>query len=191
MSKLVELINDELTDKNTTHSYIEIYENLFESKKYESNNILEIGIGNVYKKNGGSIKLWKDYFPNSTIYGLDICDITNVNDEIINKDRIKLYTSINAYEKTFIEKEFINKNLKFDILIDDGPHTLESMIFFIENYLPLLNKNGILVIEDIQDIHWTSILQDYIPDNYKDRSKVVDLRDKKKRYDDILLYIMG
>jgi hypothetical protein len=190
MSKLKDLIDDSLTDKNTTHCYIEIYEKLFEKKKYDSNVILEIGIGDLYKKNGGSIKLWRDYFPNSTIYGLDIRDIRHVNDEIINKDRINLYTSTNAYDKNFIEKEFINKNIKFDILIDDGPHTLDSMIFFIKNYLPLLKEDGIFVIEDIPDINWVSKLQENVPEEYKNKCKVFDLREKKKRYDDILFCIM-
>jgi len=190
MSKLKDLIDDSLTDKNTTHCYIEIYEKLFEKKKYDSNVILEIGIGDLYKKNGGSIKLWRDYFPNSTIYGLDIRDIRHVNDEIIKKDRINLYTSTNAYDKNFIEKEFINKNIKFDILIDDGPHTLDSMIFFIKNYLPLLKEDGIFVIEDIPDINWVSKLQENVPEEYKNKCKVFDLREKKKRYDDILFCIM-
>jgi hypothetical protein len=190
LKDLKDLIDDSLTDKNTTHCYIEIYEKLFEKKKYDSNVILEIGIGDLYKKNGGSIKLWRDYFPNSTIYGLDIRDIRHVNDEIINKDRINLYTSTNAYDKNFIEKEFINKNIKFDILIDDGPHTLDSMIFFIKNYLPLLKEDGIFVIEDIPDINWVSKLQENVPEEYKNKCKVFDLREKKKRYDDILFCIM-
>jgi len=190
LKDLKDLIDDSLTDKNTTHCYIEIYEKLFEKKKYDSNVILEIGIGDLYKKNGGSIKLWRDYFPNSTIYGLDIRDIRHVNDEIINKDRINLYTSTNAYDKNFIEKEFINKNIKFDILIDDGPHALDSMIFFIKNYLPLLKEDGIFVIEDIPDINWVSKLQENVPEEYKNKCKVFDLREKKKRYDDILFCIM-
>ncbi len=33
MAKLVELIDNSLTDKNTCHSYINTYEHLFSSKK--------------------------------------------------------------------------------------------------------------------------------------------------------------
>jgi len=141
MSKLIDLIDNNLTDKNTSHSYINTYEYLFWNKKYNNNNILEIGIGEpkYNKQNGGSIKLWNDYFPNSIVYGLDILDISNVNEEIINKDRINLITSTNAYDANFIENTFIKNNIKFDILIDDGPHTLESMIFFVKFYLPLLH----------------------------------------------------
>ena len=193
MSRLIDLIDNSLTDKNTGHSYINTYENLFSSKKMLTNNILEIGIGindpKYNKGNGGSIKLWHDYFLNSTIYGLDIIPITDVNDVIQNNDRIKLITSVNAYDTTFIENTFIKNNIKFDILIDDGPHTLDSMIFFVRHYLPLLNDTGVLVIEDIPDIKWINILIQNVPEEYRKFIQIEDLRRVKNRWDDIMLII--
>ena len=191
MSILVDLIDNSLTDKNTSHSYINTYERLFFPKKMLTNNILEIGIGEPkqHKENGGSIKLWHDYFPNSTIYGLDIIPISNVNDVIKNNDRIKLITSINAYDTTFIENTFVKNNIKFDILIDDGPHTLDSMVFFVRHYLHLLNDKGILVIEDIPDINWINILIQNVPEEYRKFIEVEDLRHVKNRWDDIMLII--
>lgn len=191
MSRLIDLIDNSLTDKNTSHSYISTYERLFSSKKMLKNNILEIGIGEPKqnKENGGSIKLWHDYFPNSTIYGLDIHDISNVNDIIKNNDKIKLFTSINAYDVTFIENTFIKNDIRFDILIDDGPHTLDSMIFFVKHYLHLLNEKGILVIEDIPDIKWINILIQNIPEEYRKFIQIEDLRRVKNRWDDIMLII--
>ena len=191
MSMLIDLIDNYLTDKNTSHSYISTYERLFSSKKMFKNNILEIGIGEPKqnKENGGSIKLWFDYFPNSTIYGLDIHDISNVNDIIKNNDRIKLFTSINAYDTTFIENTFVKNDIKFDILIDDGPHTLDSMIFFVTHYLPLLNETGVLVIEDIPDITWINILIQNVPEEYRNFIQIEDLRHVKYRWDDIMFII--
>ena len=191
MSMLIDLIDNYLTDKNTSHSYISTYERLFSSKKMFKNNILEIGIGEPKqnKENGGSIKLWFDYFPNSTIYGLDIHDISNVNDIIKNNDRIKLFTSINAYDTTFIENTFVKNDIKFDILIDDGPHTLDSMIFFVTHYLPLLNETGVLVIEDIPDITWINILIQNVPEEYRNFIQIEDLRHVKNRWDDIMFII--
>ena len=182
---LIDLVDNTKTDKNTCHSYIPTYQKLFESKKYNKNNILEIGIGEPKQKkeNGGSIKLWNDYFENSTIYALDIHDISVINEEIINKERIKLFTSIDAYDVSFIKNTFINNNIKFDILIDDGPHTLDSMIFFVKYYLPLLKDDGILVIEDIPDINWIKILTENTPEQYRKYIKVEDLRKNKNRYD--------
>jgi hypothetical protein len=191
MSQMIDLIDNTRTDKNTCHSYLPVYQKLFESKKYDNNNILEIGIGapKQNKENGGSIQLWHDYFENSIIYGLDIYDISVMNEEIINKERIKLYTSVDAYDKEFIQNTFIKNSIKFDILIDDGPHTLDSMIFFVKHYLPLLKDDGILVIEDIPDINWIQILTENTPEQYRQYIKCFDLISIKNRWDDIMFVI--
>ena len=43
---LVELIDNSLTDKNTTPSYLGLYEQLLNKKKETAQNVLEIGIYN-------------------------------------------------------------------------------------------------------------------------------------------------
>ena len=190
---LLELVDNSKTDKNTCHSYLDTYESLFFSKKNNPNNILEIGIGEPYhdNRNGGSIKLWRDYFMNSTIYGIDIHDISKINSDIINQERINLLTGQNAYDLSFIKENFIDKNITFDILIDDGPHTLDSMIFFIQNYINLLNKNGLMIVEDVQSMDWIQHLINAIPANLNDKInyETFDLRNNKRRWDDILFVI--
>jgi hypothetical protein len=42
---LKRLVDNTLTDKDTTHSYLELYETLLQSKKETAKNVLEIGIG--------------------------------------------------------------------------------------------------------------------------------------------------
>lgn len=180
---LEELIDNSRTDKNTTHSYLQTYETLFRPKKNSAQNILEIGI-----QDGGSIKLWYDYFTNATIYGLDIRKIKDIWPELTNNPRIKL-GCFDAYKQHFIDNQLKPLNKKFDIIIDDGPHTLESMIFFIKNYLPMLTENGILIVEDVQSIDWTNKLSDTVPDDFKEYIEVYDLRSNKERYDDILFVI--
>lgn len=182
MESIILAYNDR-TDKNTFHSYLETYETLFSPKRYSAKNILEIGV-----QDGGSIKLWFDYFPNAIIYGLDIRKIKDMWDEIKNKPRIKL-GCFDAYSEDFFENQMKSLNVKFDILIDDGPHTLESMIFFIKNYSSLLTEDGILVIEDIQSMDWIKDLEDVVPEELKQYIEVYDLRENKGRYDDILFII--
>jgi hypothetical protein len=74
-------------------------------------------------------------------------------------------------------------------LIDDGPHLLESQEKFIELYSPLLSENGILIIEDIQDINHLEILKIKTPDYLKQYIKTYDLRQNKNRYDDMVFTI--
>lgn len=54
---LINYCDDRLTDKNTSHSYVEVYEKLFAAKKESATHVLEVGIGSIPHWNGGSIKM--------------------------------------------------------------------------------------------------------------------------------------
>jgi len=186
---LGDISDNSKTDKNTTHSYLPLYQELLKSKKETAKNVLEIGIGDFGEKNGGSIKLWRDYFTNATIYGLDILPINRVMDELINDNRVILYTSTDAYNNDFFVNNFLHKNIKCDFMLDDGPHTLESMKQFIKLYSQIITEDGILIIEDVQSFDWIDILKNEVPEHLKQFVKVYDLRPNKNRYDDIVFTI--
>jgi len=186
---LIEIVDSTLTDKNTTHSYLELYERLLNSKKETTGNILEIGIGDFGEKNGGSIKLWRDYFLNATIYGLDILSKDRVIDDLINHPRVVLLTEIDAYNEDFFQTTFLDKNIKCEMMLDDGPHTLDSLKQFIKLYSQLLSDNGVLIIEDVQSWDWIDILKNEVPDNLKEFIEIYDLRETKNRYDDLVFVI--
>jgi hypothetical protein len=181
---LSSLADNNRTDKNTTHSYLDLYERLLSNKKDTAINVLEVGI-----HVGGSIKLWHDYFQNATVHALDVMNINSVWDVLKNNDRIKLYTSTNAYDENAFKENFLDKNIKCDFMLDDGPHTLESMIHFIRLYSQLMTDNGILIIEDVQQWGWIDILKNQVPEPLKQYVKVYDLRANKNRYDDIVFTI--
>jgi len=182
--KLVELVDNTRTDKNTLHSYLDLYQDLLVNKKNTALNVLEIGI-----LNGGSIKLWNDFFINANVYGLDLMSINSVWEQIKDNEKIKLYTSINAYDDDFFTKHFLDKNIKFDFMLDDGPHTLASMTQFIKLYSQVMTHDGILIIEDVQSIDWIDILTEQVPNDLKQFIKTYDLRFNKNRYDDIVFTI--
>jgi len=82
----------------------------------------------------------------------------------------------------------------FDIIFDDGPHTVKSQKECIEYYLPMLNNNGTMFIEDIQSVDDFDELQNTfdevkgtLPGNYS--CERVDLRYVKDRYDDLIFVI--
>jgi cephalosporin hydroxylase len=181
---LVDLVDNSRTDKNTVHSYLPLYEKLLRSRKDTAKNVLEIGI-----YHGGSIKLWHDYFPNATVFGLDCMHINNVWDEVKNNDRIQLYTSVDAYNPTFIQNEFLLPSRKFDMVLDDGPHSIESMKTFVNTYSRLLTNDGILILEDVQDWNWIGVLLNEVPHELKNFVHTYDLRHVKNRYDDIVFVI--
>ena len=181
---LKNLVNNSRTDKDTTHSYLDLYDKLLLQKKETAKNILEIGI-----HYGGSIKLWADYFTNANIYAIDIMSIDYVWEELIYKNNIILHCSTDAYDEEYFNYTLLQKNIKFDFVLDDGPHTLESMITFIKLYSQLLTDDGILIIEDVQSYDWLEPLIIATPDNLKKYIKAYDLRENKNRYDDIVFTI--
>lgn len=163
------------TDKGTDHSYIDhLYSSLFDHKYTSIYKVLEIG-----GLNGESIRLWRDYFLNAHIYCVDISNIQ----PLIQMERVSFIQG-DAYSDNI--KDILPNN--FDIIIDDGPHTLDSMIYCIENYLNKINNNGILIIEDIQDEKWLSVLDSHINKSIF-VTKIFDLRSIKNRYDDLVLTI--
>lgn len=174
------------TDKNTCHSYIEnFYEKEFELYREKEIDLLEIGI-----ETGGSLKLWKEYFISSkSIIGIDISD-EKIDQKFKNISGVSMHFG-DAYDKTFSDKFD-----QFDILIDDGPHTLESQIKFIELYLPKLKENGLFIIEDIGNIEHFDILIgkckevcESIDNQIEYSVECIDLRDKKGRWDDLLFLV--
>jgi hypothetical protein len=185
---LLSYCNDALTDKNTIHSYVEVYEELFREKKFTATHVLEIGIG-PFQPNGGSILMWANYFPNAEIHTADIIPLTSVNPELLSHPRIYLHAPNDAYQKEFFVSAFQSKPVRYDILIDDGPHTIESMVSFIVQYSQVMKEDGILVIEDVQKIEWIDILRACTPDALKPYIEVYDRRLVKGRYDDIMFVI--
>lgn len=185
------IVDNSRTDKNTVHSYLPLYDQLLKNKKESAKHVLEVGIGDWHQgvTNGGSIKLWHDYFTNATIHALDICSIDKVWNEIKNNDKIQIYASTDAYNKEFFNTHFLQRDIKCDFMLDDGPHTLESMIAFIQLYSQIMTDDGILIIEDVQSADWLQILYNAVPEHLKQYVKIYDLRQNKNRYDDIVFTI--
>jgi len=181
---LLEIVDNSRTDKDTVHSYLPLYQKLLINKKETAKNVLEIGI-----YHGGSIKLWNDFFTNATVYGLDIIHMNDVWEGIKNKEKIILHTSTDAYNNDFFTTHLLNKNIQFDFMLDDGPHTLESMKQFIKLYSQIMTDDGILIIEDVQEVQWANELVMEVPKELRKFIKIYDLRQNKNRYDDIVFTI--
>jgi hypothetical protein len=129
------------TDKELRHKYCSLfYDEYLLPYKDKEITLLEIGVCH-----GGSLILWNDYFEKGTIIGTDIYDMT--------KRSTAPYPRITAYFEDAYRAEFINKLPMLDIVIDDGPHTLESQLSCINMYGSKIKPGGMLIIEDIIDIN--------------------------------------
>jgi SAM-dependent methyltransferase len=132
-------VNPNGTDKAHPKLYTSnVYENIFKTIKNSNIRILEIGI-----RTGASLKLWSEYFLEAEIWGIDISD-DGVVPEFVKNPRINI-----KYADAYSDEFLINLGLSFDIIIDDGPHSLNSQIFAVQNFTKMLNPGGFLFIEDI------------------------------------------
>lgn len=131
------------TDK-WTHGYIPKYEKYFSPLRMKKLKILEIGIGGYDDPQAGgeSLRMWQDYFPSSTIYGIDLYD-----KQAHAKGGIKIFKGSQN------DPEFLQRVAKeaggFDIIIDDGSHVNAHVITSFQTLFPLLAQNGIYAIEDL------------------------------------------
>jgi hypothetical protein len=146
LTKLALIFN---TDKAGSHHYTQHYDLHFRKYRRKNNSILEIGVGGGNKPyaGGGSLRMWKAYFPNSKIFGIDIFDKT-----YHNEDRIKTFCG------SQVDEDFLKKALSeigdVDIIIDDGSHINEHVIKTFHLLFPHLRSGGIYVIEDVQTSYW-------------------------------------
>ena len=132
--------------------YLPRYESHFRALRHKKLNVLEIGIGGYEnpKAGGESLRMWKAYFPNGNIWGIDIFD-KSFHDE----KRIKTFKGSQVDER-FLD-EVVRTIGTIDIIIDDGSHMNEHVIQTFRTLFPRLAQNGIYVIEDIQTSYWTEV----------------------------------
>jgi len=165
------------------HSYIEnFYSKTFANKQHTARNVLEVGI-----YTGGSLKLWRDYFVNATVFGIDTRSTDLLSEFTLSFNELRMYQIYgDAYSDELVQSL---KDSYYDIIIDDGPHTLESQCIFAQNYFDKLKPGGYFVCEDISSIENWYEIKNFLPMEYQDKTQLIDLREIDNRYDSIILFV--
>jgi SAM-dependent methyltransferase len=124
--------------------YFDIYERHFSSFVGKKIKVLEIGIWQ-----GGSLKMWKEYFGDQAeIIGVDI----EPRCKKFEEERIKIYIGDQA-DTNFLH-ELIKSEGKFDIIIDDGGHYMHQQIISFQELYGALNDGGVYLCEDLHTNYW-------------------------------------
>ena len=138
------------TDKRLTgHNYVSVYESLFNEFREDTFNFLEIGIGR-----GASHKMWRDWFPNATIYGVDNAPATL--ERFKNEDRMILDYLHQGH------KDQINEYAKkgpWRIIIDDGSHITSHQTQTFEILWGQVEPGGYYIIEDTHTSYPSFVLK--------------------------------
>jgi hypothetical protein len=143
------------SDKGRALNYTTVYSALFKDWHDRPLRILELGLGTnnpdlpsnmgVFGAPGASLRGWRELFPQALVYGADIDRAI-----LFEEDRIKTFYC-DQLSGSSIRELWSRPELQdgVDILIEDGLHTFEANVLFLEESLDHLRPGGIYVCEDI------------------------------------------
>lgn len=150
--KLRDLLTMHGSDKASTHDYDRIYENLARLVGVPSH-VLEIGLGTTGGgpssmgsggHPGASVRAFRDW--GAEVVGADI-DATI----LVNEPGIASYKVDQLVPRT-LKNLAARLSKPLDLVIVDGLHTPEADLNSILAFAPMLAMNGLLVVEDIENV---------------------------------------
>lgn len=139
---------DEHTGKVTDKwsIYLDVYEQYLWKFRDKPVRILEIGV-----QNGGSLEIWRKYFPNAkAIVGCDINPACS-NLSFEEKEISIIIGDANSEEA---EREIRSHSSEYDIIIDDGSHKSTDYVRSFTRYFRYLSNDGLYIAEDLHCSYW-------------------------------------
>lgn len=146
---LTELAQHFRTDKYGVHRYTPHYERHLQHLRSREFTMLEIGIGGYSRegKGGASLRMWKHFFPQAQILGLDIQDKAFV-------DAPRIQTIQGSQIDEPLLRQIVEEHGPIEVIVDDGSHHPEHIRETFRILFPLLADDGIYAIEDTQTSYW-------------------------------------
>ena len=175
MSEIKEIGQKYNTDKfRDDVNYTSAYEKYFSPVRNENLKVLEIGV-----KHGAGLLTWKEYFNNSKIYGMDnwtkgFSSYKSVI-ERLNKEGITIFEGDQADIDDL--KQLVELYGDFDIIIDDGGHTMLQQQLSFGFLFKYLKSGGIYVVEDLVTSYWGFDRDQHkdFPSYFEDEDKITTL----------------
>ncbi len=119
-------------------TYLHIYERYLASLRAAPLRLLELGV-----RGGHSLRMWKEFFPNAQIYGLDIDAECKRHEE----SRIEVLTA--SQDDASALQSLARRAGGFDVIVDDASHINHLTRAAFEILFPYLNDGGYYIIEDL------------------------------------------
>jgi hypothetical protein len=129
-----------------TH-YFWVYEKHFAHLRDKEFKMLEIGV-----LNGGSLEMWRNYFPKAKIVGIDI------NPDCRNHEQAdkNIFVRIGDQSDEKFLQSLVDEFGEFDLILDDGSHHVDHVNRTFQYLYPKLKDGGIYFIEDTHAAYWPS-----------------------------------
>ncbi|MCU0270498.1 MAG: class I SAM-dependent methyltransferase [Acidimicrobiales bacterium] len=134
---------DKGTRARTAHNYTPHYHRYLSERRADVGAVLEIGIGksDVPGLAAPSLKMWRDYFPQARIDGIDIRDRS-----MVLEDRIETFV-LDAGDPIAWYGFLTGRS--YDLIIDDGSHRVDHQLITLAACFHALNPGGIYIVEDL------------------------------------------
>jgi hypothetical protein len=131
---LTRLANKYGSDKGSgCHQFTDIYEGFLGPIRHEVRRVLEIGVWQ-----GASLRMWRDFFPQAVVHGIDI------EEKVLNEDRISTFVMDQADRAQLAQVEGL-----YDLIVDDGGHFMDQQQVSLAALFPHVRPGGFYVLEDL------------------------------------------
>ena len=128
--------------------YFPIYERFLDKYVGSEARVLEIG---VFR--GGGLDLLADYLgPSVRLVGMDIDE--TARDLADPKFPVFLGDQSDPHDLLSLQEQ----HGPFDVIVDDGGHTVKQQVVSAETLFPLLRDGGVYLIEDVHTSYWSEYL---------------------------------
>ncbi|TRD00173.1 glycosyltransferase [Mesorhizobium sp. WSM4305] len=151
-SSLTKLADQFPTDKNrhtgNRHSYARVYDQLLSSRRLAVQRIMEIvqhrGAAIDDRATPASVGLWQKYFPFSQVIGVDLNDLSH-----LNNDRFRSFVGDQSRAEDLRKIAAKLEPASLDVVIDDGSHASFGEQLTLREFFSLLKPSGWYFIEDL------------------------------------------
>jgi hypothetical protein len=146
---LSEIVKRNSYDTDKGEYYLRDYDRKFTHLRDSPIALLEIGV-----HRGGSLHMWRDYFPHGTIVGFDLEPPADFSD---NSGRIRIFQGDQSDAPGVSAAARSASPAGYDIIIDDASHLgAPTAITFQALFYDHLRPGGFYAIEDLGTGYWDS-----------------------------------
>ena len=141
-----ELCLDRYDTDKVRNGYLQWYDPILQPLIGQKITLLELGV-----LHGGSLRLWRDYFPGGTVVGID----RHLPNDVADEERIHMFQG--RQDDTAFLSDVARKTAPsgFDVIIDDASHigsaTKVAFWHLFDNHL---KSSGLYAIEDWGTGYW-------------------------------------
>ena len=126
------------------HHYLPIYDSFLRKYQGQPVKFLEIGVSK-----GGSLSLWRKYLgEDAIIYGVDI------DPKCSQYDGLDAQVRIGSQDDSNFIKRVVEEMGGVDVVLDDGSHVSKHIRSTMNTLFPLLNDEGLYIVEDLHAAYW-------------------------------------